>query len=88
VPGYESGWCECDMGLETPRHVLLHYPYESERKKALKESQGGSLDLNRLLDTSIETLVATKWMTQSERIPRFQLTETLLYRRDRQMERE
>jgi hypothetical protein len=38
VPGYESGQCECNMGPETPRHVLLYCPYELECREALKES--------------------------------------------------
>ena len=83
VPGYESGQCECNIGLETPRHVLLHCPQESERREALKESQGGSLDLNRLLDTPKGAPVASKWMIRSGRIPQFQLAGTLLYRGDK-----
>jgi hypothetical protein len=79
VPGYESGQCECDMGLETPRHVLLHCPHELERREALKESQGGSLDFNRLLDTPRGAPVVSKWMIRSGRIPQFQLAGTLLY---------
>ena len=38
VPGYESGQCECDIGLETLQYVLLYYPYELEYREALKES--------------------------------------------------
>ena len=60
VPGYESGQCECDIGLETPRHVLLYCPHESERREALKESQGVILDLNRSLDTPAGAPAATK----------------------------
>ena len=82
VPGYESGQCECDMGLETPRHVLLYCPHESERREALKESQGGSLDFNRLLDTPTGALAASKWMIRSGRIPQFQLAGTLLYKEE------
>jgi hypothetical protein len=44
VPGHESDQCGCGTGLETPRHVLLHCPYEAERRTALKEAQGGQLD--------------------------------------------
>jgi hypothetical protein len=84
VPGFESGQCDCGMGPETPRHVLLHCPHESERRKALKESQGGSLDLNRLLDTPTGAPVVSKWMIRSGRILQFQLAETLLYREGEQ----
>jgi hypothetical protein len=71
VPGYESGQCKCNIGLETLQHVLLHCLYKSERREALKESQGGSLDLNRLLDTPTGAPVASKWMIWSGRIPQF-----------------
>ena len=79
VPGYESGQCECDMGPKPPRHVLLHCPHESECRKALKESQGGSLDFNRLLDTPRGAPIFSKWMIRSGMIPQFQLAGTLLY---------
>jgi hypothetical protein len=32
------------MELDIPRHVLLHYPLEIERKEILRESRGGRLD--------------------------------------------
>jgi hypothetical protein len=38
VPEYESGQCNCRTGLETPRHVLLECPYETEQRSALKEA--------------------------------------------------
>jgi len=79
VPGYESGQCECGIGLETPRHVLLYCPHKSEYKETLKESQGGSLDFDRLLDTPRGAPVVSKWMIRSGRIPQFQLAGTLLY---------
>ena len=82
VPGYKSGQCECNMGLETPQHVLLHCPHELERRDALKESQGGSLDFNRLLDTLRGAPVVSKWMIRLRRILQFQLAETLLYREE------
>ena len=79
VPGYESGQCSCGMGLETPRHVLLHCTLEAERREALKGRQGGQLDFASLLDTPKGAPIASKWMIRSGRLPQFQLAETLLY---------
>jgi hypothetical protein len=79
VPGYESGQCGCGEGPETPRHVLLDCLHESERREALKESQKGGLDFNKLLDTPVGVPVASKWMICSGRIPQFHVAGTLLY---------
>lgn len=79
VPGHESGQCSCGEGLETPRHVLLQCPDESERREALKESQKGELDFIKLLDTPAGAPVASKWMIRSGRIPQFHLAGALLY---------
>jgi hypothetical protein len=79
VPGYETAQCDCGIGPETPRHVLLDCPYEEERRIALREAQGGHLDFARLLDTPKGALSASKWMIQSGRIRQFQLAGQLLY---------
>jgi len=79
VLGYESEQCSCGNGLETPRHILLHYPHEAKRRKVLREALGDHLDLNRLLDTPRGALVTSKWMIQSGRILQFQLVRALLY---------
>jgi hypothetical protein len=85
VLGYESRQCGCGEGLEAPRHVLLHYPNELECREALKESQKGCLDFNRLLDPPMRALVASKWMIRPRRIPQFHLVGKLLYRGDEQI---
>jgi hypothetical protein len=79
VPGYESEQCDCGTGPETPRHVLLQCPQGVERREALRDSRGGHLDLNSLLDTPAGAPVACKWMIRSGGIPQFQLAKTLLY---------
>jgi hypothetical protein len=60
VPGYESGEYSYGKGLETPRHVLLQYPYETERREALKERQEEQLDFTRLLDAPRGAPIASK----------------------------
>jgi hypothetical protein len=79
VPGYESEECSCGTGPETPRHILLHCPHETERRTALREALGSQLDLSRLLDTPRGAPVASKWMIRSGRILQFQLAGALLY---------
>ena len=51
MPGIDSGLYSCGGGLETPRHVLIHCPKESERREELRRVGGGSLDFRKLLDT-------------------------------------
>jgi hypothetical protein len=79
VPGYESGQCTCGTGQETPRHVLLEFSDEEERREVLREIQGQNLDLRKLLDTEKRAQGASRWMIKSGRIAKFRLASQLLY---------
>ncbi|PQE33420.1 hypothetical protein CJF32_00011127 [Rutstroemia sp. NJR-2017a WRK4] len=64
VPGWDSGICECEQVLETPRHILLYCPKERGRRTKL----GERVDFVRLLDTPEGAGMASRWMIQSGRL--------------------
>jgi len=79
VPGVESGQCSCQGGLETPRHILIHCPKESEHREELRKVGGGRLDLRKLLDTPEGAKVTSRWIVRSRCLHQFSLARALLY---------
>ena len=79
MPGVESGQCSCQGGLETPRHILIHCPKESEHREELRKIGGGRLDLRKLLDTPEGARVTSRWIVRSGRLHQFSLARVLLY---------
>ena len=68
--------CGCGAGLETPRHVLVHYPKESAHREELRRVGRGSLDFRKPLGAPQGAGVTSRWRV---RLYQFSLARVLLY---------
>lgn len=77
VPSYDTGMCQCNRGLETPRHLLVTCSLEEERRLELGPREGRNFV--RLLTSPRSVLTTTKWAILAGRIRQFSVAASLLY---------
>jgi len=65
MPGIKLGICNYGGGPETPRHLLVHYPKQSEYREKLRKVSRGRLDFRKLLDTPEGAGVTSHWIVHS-----------------------
>ncbi len=79
VPSYDTGQCQCQQGLETPRHVVVHCSKELVRRLQLRTPTEPRPDFVRLVNTPKGAERVTRWVLQSRRLGQFLLASSLLY---------
>ena len=86
VPEYESPWCECGEGKETPRHVIISYELESSRRQVLIKSTGRALSFLCLSSDPKWARITARWFIRTSRIAQFTLA-VRLYNEEEEEER-
>ena len=86
VPEYESPWCECGEGKETPRYIIISCELESSRRQVLTESTGRALSFLCLSSDLKWARITTRWFIRTGRIAQFTLA-VRLYNKEEEEER-
>src|SRR5450432_4791812 len=77
VPRVLAERCRCREGVETPKHIAIHYEIEEERRHLLYV--GGTLDYHWLTNTLEGVKRFCQWLIETGRLLQFSLARTLLY---------
>jgi hypothetical protein len=74
-----SARCWCNTGPETVKHILVHCPDETVRRRSLIRPGERSVDFRRLIRDPERVGAFSRWLIKLGRLEQFSLAKVLLY---------
>jgi hypothetical protein len=79
VPSFDLARCRCNTGTETVKHILVHCPDKTARRRSLIRPGERSVDFRRLIGDLERVRAFGRWLIKLGRLEQFSLAKVLLY---------